>query len=276
MINPYIPSPAEIRTIKKQIPDVTSYTMAFLDDHLQQTFTFAAGQFNMLSLAGIGEAAISFSSDPDNHESFTHTIRVVGNVTRAIAKLREGDRIWVRGPYGHPWPLDTVEDHDLMIIAGGIGLAPLRPVIMQRLAHNRRGQLELLYGARTPAELLFQEEYDAWQQAGAKIKLTVDQVPDHNTWSHGRGVVTTLLEKAETKPASGYAFVCGPEIMMRFVVRDLIKKHWPPAQIFLSLERRMECGFGICGRCQIDATYVCKNGPVYSYAVVKNLLGTGI
>ena len=276
MINPYIPYPAEIQAIKKLTPDVATYIFAFPDVERQRTFTFAAGQFNMLSLYGIGEAAISFSSDPDNREAFAHTIRAVGNVTKAISRLQEGELVWMRGPYGHPWPLDTASNYDLLVIAGGIGMAPLRPVVTQRLARKTYGHLEILYGARTPSELLFQDEYDDWQKAGAKIKLTVDQIPDGDTWLHSSGVVTTLLEKTDTKPASALAFICGPEIMMRFVVRDLINRHWKPEQIFISLERRMECGFGICGRCQIDATYICKDGPVYSYAVAKDLLGTDI
>lgn len=275
--NPYLPRPVEIVSLKDETPDVRTYTVRLAD---RGPFSFSPGQFNMVSVLGVGEAPISFSSDPESREAraegvFQHTVRAVGNVTKALARLRVGEQFWVRGPYGTGWPLNLVRG-DLVIVAGGIGLAPLRPVVLRRLAGKRKGRLEVLYGARTPGDMIFRDEFPEWEARGARLLLTVDRVPEGGTWPHRVGLVTALLEEAEVRPEEGYVFVCGPEIMMKYVVRGLAARGWPPQKIFVSLERRMECGVRICGRCQIDSEYVCQDGPVFSYAVVKDLLGTDL
>jgi NAD(P)H-flavin reductase len=237
------------------------------------------GQFNMVSVLGVGEAPISFSSNPESREAldrgiFQHTIRAVGNVTKALARLQAGEQFWVRGPYGTGWPRDLAR-RDLTIIAGGIGLAPLRPVILQKL-EEKGGRLEILYGARTPGDMIFRDEFPDWEARGARLLLTVDRVPEGENWPHRVGLVTNWLQEMEVRPEQGSVFICGPEIMMKYVVRGLTERNWRPQRIFVSLERRMECGIKICGRCQIDSEYVCQDGPVFSHAVVKDLLGTDL
>lgn len=274
--NPYLFRPAVIIDLKEETPDVITYTLRFIDSG---HFSFVPGQFNMVSLTGIGEAAVSLSSDPDNftaqeNGTFQHTVRAVGNVTKAMARLNVGDRIGVRGPYGAGWPVKLALK-DLVVIAGGIGLAPLRPVILQRLSRPR-GKLQILYGARDPLNILYKDELKDWEKSGADLLLSVDRVPKGYEWFHHVGLVTDLIEKIDVLPGQGHVFICGPEIMMKYAVQKLTDIGWPPQEIFVSLERRMECGFKICGRCQLDSEYVCQDGPVFSCAVARNLLGTDI
>jgi len=274
--NPFRLQPVEIVELKQETSDVKTYTLRLVDG---SHFRFRPGQFNMVSVIGIGEAAISMSSDPDGLEAigqgiWQHTIRQVGNVTRAMDRLQVGDRFFVRGPYGKGWPRIEA-NRGLAVIAGGIGLAPLRPVVYQMLA-RKTGRLEILYGARTPEDMLFRDEFATWGQGGARLMLTVDRVAGGADWPHRVGVVTALLDELEILPGQGQIFVCGPEVMMKFAVRTLMERGWPPEEVFLSLERRMECGQKSCGRCQVDAVYVCQDGPVFSYAVVKELLGVDI
>lgn len=228
----------------------------------------------MVSVLGFGEAPLSISSEAWRKDSFDHTVRAVGNVTRAMTRLQEGDILHIRGPYGRGWPMERIEGRELLIVAGGIGLAPLRPVIAQLTeARQRFGRVEILYGARTPADLLFTDELQGWQEYGLRLLLSVDQVPGEETWSHNVGVVTTLFPRITVDPREAIALVCGPEIMMKFVVLDLLKRGYAPERIYLSLERRMECGVAMCGHCQMGPKYVCKHGPVFSYVEVKNLFG---
>ncbi len=271
--NPLLPHPVEILDLKWETADVKTYTLRLVDG---SRFSFQPGQFNMVSVIGIGEAAISMSSDPEGKEAiadgmFQHTIRAVGNVTKALNRIQAGNRFFIRGPYGNGWPLDRA-NRDLAIIAGGVGMAPLRPVVYQRLA-RKIGRLEIIYGARTPADMLFRDEFQSWEERGARLLLTADKINEGTDWPYRVGLVTALLDEMEILPGQGHVFICGPEIMMKFVVRELTKWGWPPEEIFLSLERRMECGHKTCGRCQVDAVYVCQDGPVFSYAVVKELLG---
>ncbi len=274
--NPLSLRPVEILDVRRETPDVNTYTLRLVDG---SRFRFRPGQFNMVSVIGIGESALSMSSDPEGTEAlaegvFQHTIRVVGNVTRALARLRAGDRFWIRGPYGNGWPLEQASG-DLLIIAGGIGLAPLRPAIYRRLAGNP-GRLEILYGARTPGDMPFRDEFPVWQEGGARLLLTADKADEGAEWPYRVGLVTALLDEVEVSPARGQVFICGPEGMMKSVVGALSKRGWPPEEIFVSLERRMECGQKTCGRCQIADVYVCQDGPVFSYAAVRDLLGVDL
>jgi NAD(P)H-flavin reductase len=278
-VNPLLLQLVEIVGLKRETSDVKTYTVRLVDG---SRFRFRPGQFNIVSVIGIGEAAISMSSDPEGavaiaDRTFRHSIRMVGNVTKAIDRLQVGDRFFIRGPYGNGWPLELLDSakRDLVIIAGGVGLAPLRPVIYRRLA-GMTGRLEILYGARTPEDMPFRDEFQSWEQDGARLRLTADKIAEGQAWPHRVGLVTALLDEMEILPGQGCVFVCGPEVMMKFVVRGLTKRGWPPEDIFLSLERRMECGQKTCGRCQVDAVYVCQDGPVFSYAVVKELLGVDL
>ena len=233
---------------------------------------FAPGQFNMLYLPGVGEAAISMSGDPAETRQVVHTIRAVGRVTRLLRDLKRGDEVGLRGPFGVPWPVELARGHDVLLVAGGIGLAPLRPVLHHLLAHREQfGQICLLFGARTPQDVLFMKDIETWR---GRFDVSVEVSVDRTTpgW-HGRvGVVTTLIPGARVEPPNTIAFVCGPEIMMHFTMRELERRELPPEQVWVSMERNMRCGVGFCGHCQFGPLFVCKDGPVFRYDRVARLL----
>lgn len=271
--NPWEPQKVIIKAIKQQTKDTTTYTFAFVDSSIQEAYTYDPGVFNMISIFGIGEAPISISSCADVKESFDHTIRAVGNVTNALAKLQVEDIVGIRGPYGTGWPVEEMKGKNVLLVAGGIGLAPLRPVI--KYIQARRDQynyFEILYGARTPNDMLFTDEFDEWRKIpNTRLFLTVDFVPPGVEWGHNVGVVTTLFDKMASKPENTMMVTCGPEIMMRFVVRGLLARGFSPEQIYVSLERRMSCGIKKCGNCQIGPVFVCQDGPVFKYGDIKDL-----
>lgn len=228
-------------------------------------FRFLPGQFNMLYLPGIGEVPISISGDPAEPARIVHTIRNVGAATRALCALRPGDRVGVRGPYGTSWPLPAAEGGDLVIIAGGIGLPPLRPAIYAALRDRGKfGRIAILYGARTPGDLLFPAELAAWRaRFDLDVEITVDS--GDADWRGNVGVVPPLVSKAPFDPAATTAFVVGPEIMMRFTVRALLAAGVPGDRVHLSMERNMQCAVALCGHCQLGPYLICRDGPVFSY-----------
>lgn len=273
MKNPYQPEQAVIKEIIPETSDTITYRIVFADDSIEKNFKFKPGQFNMLTVFGFGEAPISFSSDPE--ETYVgHTVRKVGNVTDALAEKEVGAIIGLRGPYGRGWPIEELEGKNVLIIAGGIGLAPLRPVITQVSKHREKyGQFELIYGARTPGDGLFRNEYEAWGGIpNALLHFTVDRVPKGETWNGSVGLVTNLIENMNTRPENSLVLICGPEIMMKFTVRALLGKGFSPGQIYVSMERRMKCGIGKCGNCQIGPKFVCKDGPVFTYKELSELV----
>jgi NAD(P)H-flavin reductase len=270
--NPLKPSVVTITAFKEETYDTKTYRFEL------EGFSFKPGQFNMVGLPGIGEAPFSFSSSP-SQEWFEHTIKSVGRVTEAIARLDVGNKIFVRGPYGRGWPVERIEKNDILIVAGGIGMAPLRSFLLHAFENrNRFGRIIILYGARTPHDLLFQGEVPIWrEQKDTEVLLTVDEVPPKVKWTEHRGVVTTLfneVDKMGISPADTLVLTCGPEIMMRFVVVGLLQRGYPSSQIYLSLERRMRCGIAQCGHCQIGPKYVCLDGPVFPYPEIKGLADT--
>lgn len=222
-----------------------------------------AGQFDMLYVHGVGEVPISTSGDHDGDGPLTHTIREVGAVTRALCALDPGALVGVRGPFGNEWPLSEAADGDLVVVAGGIGLAPLRPAIRHALAHRGAyGAVSVLLGARTPGDLLFVAEVEEWRSRfDVEVDVTVDAAAPG--W-HGRvGLVTTLIPGAVFEPARATALVCGPEVMMVFVVRALVDRGVPIERIWISMERNMRCAVGHCGHCQLGPTLICRDGPVF-------------
>jgi len=273
MKDPYLPQKAVIEKIRKETIDTKTYTLRLLGEDGGTGFSVEPGQFVMISLFGIGEAPFSLSSSPNSDEAFNTTIRAVGNITNALDRLHEGAIIGVRGPYGHGWPIESARGKDVLIIAGGIGLPPLRPVIT-KIAEERRnyGRLEILYGARMPDQMIFPYEYEDWRKIKeTRLELTVDSVPLGTVWQYNVGVVTTLFNEMRTLPENSLVMTCGPEIMMRFVVRGLLAKKFAPDQIYVSLERRMKCGIAQCGHCQIGSKYVCKDGPVLRLSEIQGL-----
>jgi NAD(P)H-flavin reductase len=258
-----------IRSINPETPGVTTYDLSFDDPTVR--FGFKPGQFNMLYLPGIGESAISMSSDPAEPGQLRHTVRAVGNVTRALAKLKVGDKVGVRGPYGTAWPVDEYRGLDIVIATGGLGLAPLRPVIYHLLRHRKEyGQLTLLYGARSPDDLLYTGEYDSWRAGGIDVQVTVDI--GSAGWHGSIGFVTTLLAKLPLDPQRTGVFTCGPEVMMRFVGAGAVNRGIAQSNVFVSLERNMNCAIGLCGHCQFGPSFVCKDGPVLSFETVQRLM----
>ena len=238
-----------------------------------ELFGFEPGQFNMLRLPGIGEVPISISGDPTRPGPVLHTIRDVGAVTHALCTLRPGQPVGVRGPYGTSWPVRAAQGGDVVIVAGGIGLPPLRPAIYHVLAHPESyRRLVLLYGARTPADLLFTGELAAWQaRPGVTVEVTVDSAG--RDWDGNVGVVPDLIAKAAFDPGSAVAFAVGPEIMMRFAVRALLAAGVTEDRVFLSMERDMQCAAALCGHCQLGPFLLCRDGPVLAYRPLARWMG---
>ena len=269
-MNEYSPNLAVIKKIRKETHDTNTYTLEFSDKKLQKSFSPAPGQFMMLSLFGIGESAISLSGT-SNNGSVTTTIRNVGSVTNAVLRLKEGDFIGMRGPYGNGWPLEKAEGKNVLIVVGGMGIVPLRGVV-NYIKNNRKkfGDLEIIYGARTPDDMLFRYEFEKWKQIkNTRLDLTVDELPIETMSKCKIGLVTSCFPSMKTHHKNAIVLVCGPEIMMRYAAKCLETIGFKDRQIYLSLERRMKCGIGKCGHCQIGLKYVCKDGPVFNYADIK-------
>jgi NAD(P)H-flavin reductase len=238
-------------------------------------FAFTAGQFNMLYVFGLGEVAISISGDPATADRITHTVRPVGAVSGALTRLRRNVVVGVRGPYGSGWPVAGAEGSDVVIIAGGLGLAPLRPAIYRVLARREHyGRVALLYGARGPGDILYRRELETWRRRlDVDIAVTVDHAGAD--WRGNVGVVPALIPRISFDPDHAVALVCGPEIMMRFTIAALRNRGLAAEQIYLSMERNMKCAVGLCGRCQFGPAFVCRDGPVFRFDRIARMFGIG-
>jgi len=229
------------------------------------------GQFVMLAVPGVGEAPISVSSSPSRSNGhFELCVRRMGDVTGALHRMKPGDVVGIRGPFGHGFPIEQMRGKDILFAPGGLGLAPLRSLINQVLDERGSfGRVIILYGAKRPAELLFRDELEQWAaRDDVEFHVTVDRGDE--TWTGNIGVITTLFPKITVDPRNTVAVTCGPPIMYRFVLMEMLGKGIPETQIYLSLERRMKCGVAKCGHCQINNLYACKEGPVFTYAQIKN------
>jgi NAD(P)H-flavin reductase len=268
--DPMLPTLYRIRRVRREIADTFTLELALEDGAAVPPF--AGGQFNMLYVFGVGEIPISISGDPGRREPLVHTIRAVGTVSRAMRELKVGDVIGVRGPFGSSWPVQQAAGKDVVIVAGGIGLAPLRSVMYLITAQRETyGKVVLLYGARTPEDILYRQELEHWR---AHFDLEVYVTVDHATgnWRGSVGIVTRLIPRAPFAPSNAIAMVCGPEIMMRFTAAELEKRDVAAERIFVSMERNMKCAVGFCGHCQFGDSFVCKDGPVFQYSRVRELL----
>ncbi len=262
------PNWARIINIEPEIAEVSTFHLEFEDAGMQGDYCFQPGQFNMIYAPGFGEAAISISSDPAQPALISHTVRFVGNVTRAMSRMRVGDVLGVRGPFGTAWPLSELEGKDLFIACGGIGLPPIRPALAHIIKHrDRYGKVTLLYGARTPAELMYQREYELWRASDIAVEITVDRAD--STWAGRVGVVPMWFYHLRINPRTTAVLTCGPEVMIRFVIFEALARRVPPESIFVSLERNMKCGLGACGHCQIGPYFICKDGPVFSFDALQ-------
>ncbi|MBS3905064.1 MAG: FAD/NAD(P)-binding protein [Simkania sp.] len=232
--------------------------------------SFLPGQFNMLYLFGFGEVPISISGDPSKQEELVHTIRAVGAVTKAMQKLKKGDEVGVRGPFGTHWPLSK-KDCDVLVIAGGVGLAPLRPALLYLATHRKDYKtITLLYGARSPDDLFYKQEIQEWEELGFTVKISVDRADV--SWRGSVGVITTLINKHLPCPQNTLVLLCGPEIMIKFALHELMRTKIDPREIYISMERNMQCAVGFCGHCQYGPYFLCKDGPVFSYEQLQTWL----
>lgn len=271
-VNPWQAHTVVIQDVTPEVDGVATYHLALQDESVRVAYRFAPGQFNMLYLPGAGEIAISISDDPQNSKSCAHTVRVAGNVTRTLAGRKVGETLGLRGPFGTCWPLAECIGRDIVLVSGGIGLAPLRPVVYAALNDRRQfGRLNLLCGARSPDTLLYAKEYDDWSQRGMIVSTTVDRSAP--SWLGNVGVVTQLLERLRTfDPRNAVLFCCGPEVMMKFTVMAALNRGLSPEQIWVSMERNMQCAVGLCGHCQLGPEFVCKDGPIFRYDRIASFI----
>lgn len=266
--SPYTPGWAEIASVRPMTAAERFFEVVPLDG---RSIAYQPGQFMMVSVMGVGEAPFSISSSPTRKGVLEFCLRQVGEVTRALHQLSPGSVIGLRGPYGRGFPVEAMEGRDLLIIAGGLGLIPLRSLINFAIDRRERfGRVIILSGTKTPEETLFVEEQARWSRCKDVELLTAVDRPNE-AWQGNVGVITTLIPKVDFNPRTTMAAVVGPLVMYRFVLLELLSRGLPEEQILVSLERRMKCGTGKCGHCQINNLYVCRDGPVFSYARIKHL-----
>ncbi|TEU07418.1 MAG: hypothetical protein E3I52_03435 [Candidatus Aminicenantes bacterium] len=265
--NPFLPEPARIVRTYYLTEDVKFFQVRIVDMEKAHSFNYRPGQFAMISVVGAGEAPFSISSTPSRPGLLEFCIRKAGTVTNALFRMKENDLIGFRGPYGNGVPVEKMKDKDIIIVVGGLGAAPLRSVLLYSLDNRDQfRRISLLHGAKKPSEMIFREEFFALKQReDLECHLVVDE-DDTGTWTENIGVVTTLFSLLkEIDPVNTYALVCGPPIMYKFVIKELVKLNIPKDQILMTLERRMKCGVGKCGHCAIDYIYTCLDGPVFTY-----------
>lgn len=268
-LDPMVTVPVTVRRVIWENDDTFTLT---LDMSKFNGFSFQPGQFNMLYVFGVGESAISISSDAARPTLVEHTIHRVGTVTTRLSQVRRGDVIGVRGPFGSSWPLDVARGKDVCIVAGGIGLAPLRPLIYALLRERESfGRIIILYGARSPLDLLYRVELERWDDIdNVNVLVTVDR--SDTSWKGHIGVVTSLFSYITFDAGNTVAYVCGPEVMMKYAIDELERRGVPPEATYISMERNMKCAVGFCGHCQFGPLFICKDGPVFPLPKVRTLL----
>jgi NAD(P)H-flavin reductase len=269
LAEPMLPRPFVVRHVKRETTDTATLSLAALDG---TPSVFAPGQFTVIGRPGWGEVPISISGDPARHDQLEHTVRAVGDASRALVTARPGDTLLLRGPYGVGWDVADGTGGNIVIVAGGIGLAPLRPALLEVLAHRPRyRRVFLVYGTRAPHELLFARQLERWRgRFDVEVDVTVDAATPE--WRGHVGLVTSVLPRAALDPDETLALVCGPEIMMRITAEALVARGLRADRIKVSLERSMKCGVGVCGHCQLRELFVCLDGPVFRYDRVAALM----
>ncbi|GAA2162952.1 FAD/NAD(P)-binding protein [Pedococcus bigeumensis] len=267
--DPFLPRPFVVRDHRQDTRDTYTLVLEPVDE---APLEFAAGQFTMMHAFGVGEAPISISGDPARSDRLEHTIRNVGAVTRALVHAAPGTELGIRGPFGTGWEVSSGSGGDVVFVAGGIGLAPLRPAILEVCAARARyGRVLLLYGARTPEDILYGDDLRRWaQDHDIDVQVTVDN--GQHAWRGRVGLVTQLITRGGFDAANTLALVCGPEVMMRYAAMALADRGVPPSRLRLSMERNMKCGVGLCGHCQLREHFLCVDGPVLTYAVLEPLM----
>ena len=265
---------AEITNVYSLTKTEKLYQIQIIDPKLRTRFTFKPGQFVMLELPGIGEAPFSISSSPIRHGDLELCIRDAGNFTNFLSRVQRGTKVGLSGPFGTHFPVEKMYGQDLLLIAGGLGIAPLRSPLLSILENRSRyGQVDIMYGAKNPSELLFTYQHEEWRRFDINLDITVDEADKQ--WDGRTGLITEPLKErlnqATNLAEQTYAIVCGPPVMFHFVCEMLTKAGLPMQKMFVSLERRMHCGRGKCCRCNIGSTYTCLDGPVFDYWSVMNL-----
>ena len=270
--NVYLPNLAVIEKIVDETYDTRTFHFNFKDEKLRKEFTFESGQFCMVSIPGVGEAPFCISSSPTRREHLECSIRGVGRLTRALHRLGVGAEIGFRGPYGNCFPLDFLEGKSLVFVGGGIALAPLRSLIWNVVDNRDRYEnVDIIYGARSPRDLCFTYDLEAWDKDKTVNMVTTVDKGDEG-WTGREGFVPAVLEQVAPSAKDAVAIVCGPPVMIRFTFPVLEKLGFTPEQMLTTLEKRMKCGIGKCGRCNIGNVYVCRDGPVFSYAQIKDFV----
>jgi NAD(P)H-flavin reductase len=267
---PYAPSPYRVERATPETADTVSLVLRPAPG--APPLKFLPGQFNMVYRFGVGEAAISISGDPTRSGELVHTVRAAGKITAALTRSAPGETLGIRGPYGAGWPVERAEHRDVVIVAGGLGLPPLRPALYEMLAQRGRfDRIEVIYGAKSPKDLVFYPELQTWRaRTDLRFQVTVDAAG--RDWYGDVGLVTARIPDARFEPARTTAFLCGPEIMMRLTAQALERLGVPDTEIFLSMERNMKCAIGLCGHCQFGPSFVCRDGPVFRYREIKSRL----
>ncbi|MEJ2685697.1 MAG: FAD/NAD(P)-binding protein [Gammaproteobacteria bacterium] len=273
MSSPYLPHRAEIVERIEEASDVFTLRLRLTDNDARRSYRFAPGQFNMLYLYGVGEVPISIVSDPRDDALLDHTVRALGRVTRGLSALQAGDTVGVRGPYGRGWPLQAAEGRDVLVVTGGLGCAPVVAAIRYILRRrDRYGPLTILQGVKHSKDLLWREQYEAWaRHPDTEVLLAADQ--GGPAWPWHVGLITELFDKIDIRPGRTLAMMCGPEPMMVAAIRELRALGLGNGDIYASMERNMQCAVGHCGHCQIGGSFVCRNGPVFPYTELAELLG---
>ncbi|MEW6314673.1 MAG: FAD/NAD(P)-binding protein [Pseudomonadota bacterium] len=273
MMNNQLPFQAEVVERIQESASIFTLRLRLTDDEMRRHYRFAPGQFNMVYLYGVGEVAISIVSDPQNDDYLDHTIRALGRVTNGLSQLRAGDRLGLRGPFGRGWPLAETEGRDMLIVTGGLGCAPVVAVINYVvLRRERYGKLTIIQGVKHADELIWRERYRYWESL-PNVQVLLAAEHGGTLWPFHTGLVTEVFDDAHLVPEKTTVMMCGPEGMMRAGCRALFARGIKPEAVYLSMERNMQCGVGLCGHCQIGGHFVCRNGPVFTYPQVSELIG---
>lgn len=270
-MNPHLPHPAEIVEKIQEREEVYTYRIRFCEEEQKLSYRFFPGQFNMLYAFGVGDVPMSIVSDPADSSLLDHTIRIVGTVTQALGRLEKGDRVGLRGPFGSAWPLEEAQGQDVIIVTGGLGCAPtlgaLHYMFRRRDAY---GTIKIIHGVKAPQDLIYQQRFREWGQApDTEVYLTTDKPA--RQWKHKIGLVTHLLAEVQFNPDRSIVMMCGPEIMMRFTIKEFLSRGLNADRIYLALERNMKCAVGFCGHCQFGPHFICKDGPILRYDRIQEI-----